>query len=236
MQNYDLNFSEFEDEFVTQGEYEQEYAGEYDFENELEAMFGSEMENYENLENYESPFSQEEEMELASELLAVNNEQELEEFMGRLVSRFGKFARSPIGRKIGGFLKGVARKALPVVGTAAGGFFGGPLGAKIGGKLGGFASRLFEMELEGLSNEDKEFEIARRIVRFVGDTARNIGRIPVNQLVGPRVKKAIIDSARRNAPGLLRNGYRRGTGGTGQKRGHSGRWVRRGNALILYGA
>src|SRR5215813_1789199 len=80
--------------------------------------------------------SEQEEIQLAHELLAVNNEQELEQFLGsflkRAVSTVGQIAKSPLGKAIGGVLKSVAKKALPMAGTALGGWVGGPLGAKIG--------------------------------------------------------------------------------------------------------
>ena len=43
--------------------------------------------------------------------------------------------KSPVGQALGGILKGAARQALPMVGSALGGYFGGPAGAKIGGQL-----------------------------------------------------------------------------------------------------
>ena len=77
--------------------------------------------------------SEHEEIQLAHELLSVTNEQELEQFLGsflkRAVSTVGQIARSPIGQAIGGVLKGVAKRALPMAGAALGGYVGGPLGA-----------------------------------------------------------------------------------------------------------
>jgi hypothetical protein len=83
-------------------------------------------------------FNEAELMELAGELLEIDSEAELDQFLGKLIKRvgrgLGRVIRSPIGRAIGGFLKGVAKKALPLAGTALGGVFGGPLGAQIGGE------------------------------------------------------------------------------------------------------
>ena len=74
------------------------------------------------------------EYELATELLGVSSEEELDQFLGGLIKRVagaaGKFIRSPVGKAIGGALKGVAKKALPLAGSALGGAIGGPLGAK----------------------------------------------------------------------------------------------------------
>lgn len=149
------------------------------------------------------------EMELATELLGVSNEMELEEFLGKLVRRAAgavkSFANSSAGRAIGGVLKAAAKKALPIVGKVAGSFFGGPVGGMIGGKLGSLASNLFELELEGLSNEDKEFELARAYVRFANDAVRRAAHNPNFRFQPRRIaRNAVIAAARRNAPGLLR--------------------------------
>jgi len=74
--------------------------------------------------------------------------------------------------------QGRAKKALPIAGGVAGTFFGGPLGASIGGKLGSMASNLFEMELEGLSQEDREFEAAKQFVRFASEAVKNASSAP----------------------------------------------------------
>ena len=64
--------------------------------------------------------SEQEEIQLAHELLSVNNEQELEQFLGsflkKAASTVANIARSPIGQAIGGVLKGVAQKAIPLAG------------------------------------------------------------------------------------------------------------------------
>src|SRR4029453_3908789 len=52
----------------------------------------------------------------------------------------------------------------------AGGRHGGPGG---GPALGGALSNALETEFEGMSAEDREFEVARRIVRVAGAAARN---------------------------------------------------------------
>ena len=79
--------------------------------------------------------SEADEMQLASELLGVSTEAELDQFLGSLIkkasSAIGSVVRSPIGQAVGGVLKSAAKKALPLAGGALGGYFGGPLGAKI---------------------------------------------------------------------------------------------------------
>ena len=59
-------------------------------------------------------FGEAEQLELASELLGVTSEAELDRFLGDLIGRagkaIGKFVRSPEGQAIGGILKGAAKQ------------------------------------------------------------------------------------------------------------------------------
>jgi hypothetical protein len=87
---------------------------------------------------FEGPFSEAEEMELASALLEVGDEAELDQFLGDLFKKasraVGGIIKSPIGKALGGMLKGVAKKALPMVGGALGSFI--PVLASAGGRYG----------------------------------------------------------------------------------------------------
>lgn len=175
----------------------------------------------------ESPFSEEEEMELASDLLEITDEAELDQFLGKLIKGawrgVKKFAGSPVGRALGGILKGAAKKALPIVGGA----LGGPAGAALASKAGS----LFGLELEGLSPEDKEFEVARRYVRFAGEAAKKAALAPPAVDPQSAAKAAVTAAARRHAPGLLPQPAPPAVGITGL----SGRWIRRGRKIILLG-
>lgn len=181
-------------------------------------------------------FSEAQEMELAAELLEVGNEAELEQFLGDLIKKAGKavgsFVKSPVGKAIGGVLKGAAKVALPVAGGALGAYVGGPLGAKIGSNLAGMAGKALGLELEGLSQEDREFEAAKQFVRFAGETVKNASS--PNAVPDPR--KAAIDAAtaaaKIYAPGFL---GRRGAGASGATGGKSGRWTRQGNTIVVMG-
>ena len=151
------------------------------------------------------------EMEMAHELLEVSNEEELNMFLGSLIKKAGRglsnFAKSSVGRAIGGALKAVAKKVIPIAGGALGTFVGGPLGGMVGSKLGSMASNLFELELEGLSPEDREFEVARAYVRFANSAVQR-GAAIQRQNPGasaPAVTRQVLASAaRQHAPGLLR--------------------------------
>jgi hypothetical protein len=180
----------------------------------------------------EAPFDEVEEMELAAGLLEVTDEAELDQFLGNLIRRVGRtvgrVVKSPIGQALGGILKGAARQALPMAGRAIGTYFGGPAGGAIGGQVAQKAGQLFGLELEGMSAEDQEFEVARRFVRFAGSAAKNAA---VSPSTDPRsaATSAATAAARRYAPGLLRGKSPSTSGG----KGRSGRWIRRGRNIII---
>jgi hypothetical protein len=159
--------------------YEQGYPGEY----LSEEIYSEEIADEEIADEEiadEEIFSEVDEMQLASELLSVTNDQELDFFLGKLIRKAARavkgFAKSGIGRAIGGVIKNVAKKVIPIAGGALGTFFGGPVGGMVGSKLGTFASGLFEIEPEGLSAEDMEFATSRGFVMFAGKAARLAAR------------------------------------------------------------
>ena len=198
--------------------------------------------------------SEQQEIQFAHELLSVTNEQELEQFLGdflsKAVSTVSNIARSPIGQAIGGVLKGVASKALPMAGTALGGFIGGPLGAKIGGGIANAATQALGLEYgEMQESGEREFDGARQFVRLAADTARN-AVAAAQSGVDPRkaAQSAAVAAASQIAPALLSGAAGAGsTALTAAGRngggllaaagapGHSGRWVRRGQHIVLFG-
>src|SRR5438132_8497734 len=123
-------------------------------------------------------FSESEQMELASGLLEVTSEADFDRFLGDLIGRAGQAIGSPEGQAIGGILKGAAKQALPGIGSAVGGYFGGAMGAKLGRDVASAAGRAFGLELEGLSGEDRDFEVARRYVNFAGEAVKNLMLAP----------------------------------------------------------
>jgi uncharacterized protein (DUF697 family) len=172
-------------------------------------------------------------MELAAELLEVRDEQELDRFLGGIFKKVKQFAGSAAGKAVGGMLKGVLKKALPIAGGVAGTFFGGPVGATIGSKLGSVASGLFEMELEGLSQEDREFEAAKQFTRFAVDAVNNAASAPGGNPVAV-ARNAVAAAAQRYAPGLLDGASLSGrTQYAGYGRPRAGRWRRIGPNKII---
>ena len=158
---------EFED-----AEYEDEFEYEYEEEDEYESDYEDEYDDEFEYEGGQGVFDESEEMELAAELLSTSDEAELDHFFGKLFKRVARKVRRAVKSRKGGLLRGllkrVAKKALPI----AGGIIGGPVGAGLA-RAGG---RIFGLELEGLSPEDRDFEIARRVVRLSGDAAKNAAK------------------------------------------------------------
>ena len=127
-------------------------------------------------------------MQLAAELMDVRNDQELQHFLGSLISKVGAASRTSqthqSARHWAVFSRRRPRPALPIAGSALGTFIGGPAGGNARGKLASAAGNMFGLELKGLSGEDKEFETARRFVRFAGHAAQH------NPPITPRCQPA----------------------------------------------
>lgn len=227
------NEMEFENEF--ESEYDQESGGGFDqeFNDEFDMEF---------LSDQQGEMDDSMEMEIAGELLTVSNDRELDQFLGRLARRVGRaavnFYKSPAGNMIKGALKNVAKKALPGVGRAIGNYIGGSKGADFLGQVGTAATKLFELELEGLSPEDQEFEVSKAYVRFANDAIKKgVMAARRNPLANPHqiVRTALRQSASQHAPGLLSNSSgRKGRQNGSPVRARKGTWVRKGKALILY--
>jgi len=182
------------------------------------------------------PELESDEMELAAQLLEVTSEEELEQFLGDLVkaasSAVRGFAGSSTGKALGGMLKTAAKTALPHVGRAIGDFVapgaGGGLGQRAGQWLGN------QLELEGLSAEDQEFEVARAVVRLGKDATQTA--IAAGPGGSPRqaAGNAVVAAAQRQLPGMVPLLARGGPAPAGQQdKQRSGRWIRRGRRIVL---
>jgi hypothetical protein len=135
------------------------------------------------------------ELELASRLLEVQSEDELEQFLGdvlsSVVSGARQLAATPTGQALTGILKDAAKQALPVVGGAIGRAISPGSGQVWGERAGQAASDLLGLELEGLSHEDREFEVAKRVVQMGRESWHNLaranaaGQIPAATPVAP---------------------------------------------------
>lgn len=175
-------------------------------------------------------FSESEEIELTSELLEINNEEELDQFLGDLISKagkaVGKFIKSPVGKAIGGVLKGIAKYGLPIAAGTVGTIFGGPVGGMVGSGLASTVTKALGLELEGLSPEDREFEAARQFVRFAGQAVKNAMEAGPNADPNLAAKAAAAGAAHVFAPALLNSSFLTTTMG--------GTWVRHGACIVLH--
>jgi hypothetical protein len=154
------------------------------------------------------PLSEAHELELASKALGLSDDHELEAFLGDVFhavgTAAGRFARPETGRELAGMLRGAMAHAVPSVGSGQG--LDLPSLAQQAGSLLG-------LELEGLSPQDQEFEAGRGLVRFLGGAYHHAIGAPRELRPRTVARRAMIGSARRFAPGMLR-GYR--GGGAGQ--------------------
>ena len=150
--------------------------------------------------------SEEEEMALTMELLSVDSEEELDQFLGKVFKSAWKglkkvgSAIGKVAKPLGGVLKGIAKQALPFVGGALGSMIPIPgVGTMIGRAAGTALSKALEMELEGLDQEQQEFEMARRFVRIAASAAQNAAD-------GGSPQQAVIAALREHAPGIRLQG------------------------------
>ena len=117
---------------------------------------------------------------------------------------------------------------------AVGSAIGGPAGGALAGKIAPVAGRIFGLELEGLTVEDQEYEVARRLVRFAGAATQQAASTPANGASPVPAQAAVASAARKHAPGFLRGGVSSSVRpSSGQSR--SGRWIRRGRKIIIMG-
>jgi len=198
--------------------------------NELEAeAFEFEMGNEQEFENTAgSTLNEAQEMELAAELLTVSSEEELDQFLGKFFKKAWQGVRKVAG-PLTGILKGIAKKALPFVGGALGSFIPIPgVGTALGTAIGGAASKLLEVDLEALSLEDQEFEIARRFVRLASNVASQV--TPEEPEIGAQAAAAAAAAAVSRAASQL-GGLRAGPA----IRMRSGRWERHGHKIVVLG-
>lgn len=145
------------------------------------------------------------ETESALELLGVSTEQELDRFVGDLVTRAAgavrDFARTPTGQALTGIATSAIGQALPVVGRAVGERIRPGYG-EWGARAGRAAGDLLGLELEGLSQEDREFETAQALVRWTADAARRAAAMPPQAPPARAARAAAVGAAQRVAPGL----------------------------------
>lgn len=146
-------------------------------------------------------------VELTGRLLDVTNEAELDEFVTQLVvdagRRPGHLLSPRDTRELVGRLTATAVRTLPTLSAVLGAR--GPGGSVQGESPVTRAARVFGLELEGLSAEDRDYEIAREFVRFAQAATAEVSTAETTPVPCP-------------PDGPLQ----------------SGRWARRGHAIVLF--
>jgi hypothetical protein len=167
------------------------------------------------------PLQQEDALALAAQLLELQAPAQFDAFLARQLgaTAAGQQVRgTPLEAPLRQLLGKLVAPMLPLHG-------GAPQALKRR------AAGIFGMELEGLSPEDKEFELARQVVHLVdavntalaqdGAAGATGGRSPA-----ARVETALLQVARTVAPGLLRQ--------AAQTPGRDGgRWRREGGHIVV---
>jgi hypothetical protein len=157
------------------------------------------------------PFGEAEEIGLAMELMSVASEAELDQFLGKLFKKVGSVV-GKFAKPLGGVLKGLAKTALPFVGSALGSFIPIPgVGTALGGALGGALAKALEMETLGMEGEERELEMARRFVRIAGTAAQQAALAGQGQDPRQAAQRAVNEALRSHLP-RMSEGQRRGSG------------------------
>jgi hypothetical protein len=140
--------------------------------------------------------------ELAAELLDVVNDSELRRFLGRLVAETARASGRPIprdrARALLPMLRQTAERTVPTLTLAV----GDEPRAAATVAVAQAAARVFGLEPEGMSAEDRDFEIARRFVRFAQEA---LARVVTTSAPHPATAAvdAVARAGREFAPGLV---------------------------------
>ena len=176
-------------------------------------------------------FSEEEELQLAMELLEVASEEELEQFLGNVFKSVWKGVKkvgstiAKAAQPLGGALKAVAKTALPFVGGALGSMIPIPgVGTARGSARGRAASSAVEQEMASAAPGDRELALARRFVRIAGQAAR----LAAEGDGSPRAVESALTRAMHQQLPHFRSP-------APQQDEESGRWRRRGNRIVVMG-
>jgi hypothetical protein len=184
--------------------------------------------------------SEAQEMALAAEVLEISSEEELGQFLkglwDRTASTTGAAWRSDAVQKdLLPAVRKVAKVALPIVTKAITDRYAPGWGTTAGAAMALTAGQLLEAELEGLSGEDREFEIARSFVRFTDDAMQRAARAPAHVPSPAVAEVAISQSVGEHLPGLVPflPQLLSDEPDSGEPNGASGRWVRQGSSIVI---
>jgi hypothetical protein len=183
-----------------------------------------------------SELTESQELALASEVLEIASEAELEEFLGDLwngtKAAASRVYNSAAVQKALPYAKAVGAKVLPVAAGKLADLAWKGSGDFVKAGAGALIDQWLKEELEGLSAEDRELALARRYVRFAHDALLRAARTP--ERVPPRVagQVAVRDAARSHIPGVVPF-LAQLNGGSPAGEPAAGRWVRRGSTIEI---
>ncbi|MEA2345013.1 MAG: hypothetical protein QOF63_3182 [Thermoanaerobaculia bacterium] len=225
-----------EEELLGSGELGQNEMFEFEFDREQSYENDRESDHeFDREHDHESRLSDEQEMELAAELLTISGEAEMEQFLGRFFKTARGVLNTQAGQQLKGLLRNAAKSGLKLGGQAIGSYFGGDKGGSIGSDAGALAGRIFGLELEGMSAEDQELEVAKGYVRLATDAVNRLASSGPVSDAAQAARSAFGAAAQRYAPGLLR-GRNGSTPGSGPRIGRrSGVWRRVGRTIVVHG-
>lgn len=192
----------------------------------------------------EGILGEDEEMELAMELLHAEGEEELEQFLGSLVRTVGRglksvgsFAAKNVLPVLGPALKQIAKAALPLAGGALGTLIPIPgVGTALGRMAGSAIASALEAETVGFEYEAAATERARRIVRLAASAIRHAATAPAGT-PDAIARAALVAAARQHLPMAAGTLARIGppTFRSGAVWASAGTWRRRGNRIVIDG-
>lgn len=199
-----------------QSEWETDNESEWEAENAWETQDEFE---FEVADEFEAGMDAEE--ALANELLELDSEAEMEQFLGGLIRQAAKRA-VPLAKQAGRFLFNTAKPHLKRAWTGIGNDLVNKGADTARGWVDQSANRLFG-ELPSGSKNRTSLNVARRVVQAAQSTGKQMARLPPS--APPSAVKAVVTQAcQRYFPPI--------TGGMAGKRGT---WVRKGNKVILFG-
>jgi len=173
------------------------------------------------------------EMELAAELLEINDEAELDYFFSKLIKSARGFVKSRAGKALLGTLKSVAKSALPAAGAMLGNAIAPGIGGAIGGRLASAVASNLEMEFQ---DHEMDLETARQVVRLAKTAANKLPSLQT-QLPPQQAAQVAVKQAYKKLPLANQTSRRpqRRMSSHGRPSANKGRWFRRGGNIIIQG-
>jgi len=163
------------------------------------------------------PLQSEDELALATQLLEAPGPAHVDAFLVRLLAVTGdgrQVRGTPLERPLRQLLGQALAPLLPLHGAT-------PQHLRR-------VARIFGMELEGLSPEDKEFELARRVVQLIcAVNATLVRQLAAGGGPAQKVAAALLQEVRTLAPGLLRHAAQ------ASRLPAVGRWRREGGHIVV---